>query len=424
MKRFLPVLIFITLAAVQSPADRVLSPEELPFYDNTDTRISMKDIIFASSHEAMSAPQLVFDAEKNGPRVMFRTEKQQDAFYLLFLNEEDYKFPVYSAGSYVIKRNQGDGKFVQVKIFFRSDPDCFVRVFPFGDRSRMDVYLYGFPVYRNINLPFTFEAALTKPFSTIADVTAKAVAWNYLFPAQDAGYSLAREFSASLRGLLSTLRDADDGAMDEDGGFVYIETDKPMEEPGFNCSGFAKWVVDSFYKPLTGRLIALSLLKEKHEELRGNRWSERHEDDRDPYFGLDWNRNLAAVLEETRHNRPVSDPEHFDLRSLPFFSYMEDVGYAVKDLKPVLYLAALLKPGYMFLGSVNSRYGSGPSLQQHFHVAVFIPYLNEDGSFQADVYERSVSSSVEALVSRYPHDFIHLVALPITGEFSFPECGQ
>lgn len=424
MKRTLLYIVFFTLALTRSWPERFIGDSGLPLSENTESRIAMKEIIYAPANSAMAAPQRIFEGQSENGRVLFRTEKQGDAFYLLFLNEADYRFPVYGAGSYIVKRKQSDGSFVQVKIFYKTDPDCYIRIFPFAERSRMDVYLYGYPVYKNVNLPFAFKAVLTMPFRNLFDVTAKSVRWDLLFPERNDSFDIAERFSYALNRSLSSLRDGEDGALDASGDYVYIESGMPMEEPGFNCSGFAKWVVDSLYYPLKKKYIDISLLKEKHLALRGNRWSNRHEEDRDPYFGLDWNRNLSIILDETRNGTAPEDPEAFDVRDLPFFGYIEDVGYQMADIKPVLYLATIKTPGSIFLGSVNSWYGSEPSLQQHFHVAVFVPYITEDGGFSLDVYERSAASSVDALKERYPHDFIHLVEVPLTNAFRFPGAMQ
>ena len=42
-------------------------------------------------------------------------------------------------------------------------------------------------------------------------------------------------------------------------------------------------------------------LKARNLDTRGNRWSAAFETERDPYFGLDWTRNMAVALARARH---------------------------------------------------------------------------------------------------------------------------
>ena len=198
--------------------------------------------------------------------------------------------------------------------------------------------------------------------------------------------------------------------MDEDGRLVFIESLVLQDQqPGFNCSGFAKWIVDGLYMGLYGSFLPIEPLKTKHVELRGHRWSEPREDDRDPYFGLDWTRNLAtAVLSAERGGLEIH-PEAADVRQIPFTEYVEDVGFPVSRLAQIMYLLAVRDPGYFYLASVNREFGSEPRLNQHVHVAVLFPYFDQDERFHVAVMERNVETTLESLDRRYHSDNVHLV---------------
>ena len=161
-------------------------------------------------------------------------------------------------------------------------------------------------------------------------------------------------------------------------------------------------------------------MKEKHLDYRGHRWSARREDERDPYFGLDWSRNLAVSLLELEHPREEFGPEDADVREVRYARYVEDVGYPVDDMRRILYMLAIDEPGHFYIGSVNQEFGSDPVLRQHVHVAVFFPYFDENGRFRVTVLERNVETDLDSLAERYPGSYVHLVRARADDTFTPP----
>ena len=222
----------------------------------------------------------------------------------------------------------------------------------------------------------------------------------------------------SIELKISGLHDADDGAMNSAGKLVFINDGSDQNSPGgFNCSGFAKWVIDGFYYPLTGHLLSIDAIKKKDTDVRGNRWSARYESVRDPYFGLDWSRNLAVSMEEVRDNIKVTDPESMDVRDSKYIRYIEDVGYPVKDLKFLMFRLSVLYPGYFFIGSLNKEFGKDPVLRQYFHVVLLFPYFDARGYFRIAVMEPNKETGTTSLLKRYGEDYIHLVKVNAGGTF-------
>lgn len=387
------------------------------FPDAVDLRTSLRSSLTASAWTARRLPTESYVSETAGRRVRFQVQLQNDAFYLILTNANEEGFPLYSAGSYIIKRSLEDGSFVQAKIFLKSDPGSFVRISPLGDRSKLELYLYGTLAYRNLVLPLSFEELLFVPFSRIVSLTANRVDWGLIFPATPPGVSPIPTMISRLQKQVELLPDMDDGAMDSQGRFIYIESGERSRAGGFNCSGFAKYVADGLYLPAEGRLMPVEPLKRKHPELRGTSWTERYEDERDPYFGLDWTRNIAAFLEGSGPGEVESN----DLRDVPFLEYTEDVGYPVKELQSVLYYGAVAYPGDFYLASVNAEFGTDPPLRQHIHVVVLMPYLNQRGELRTGVFERNRETGIASLRRRYEGEFIHLVRVPGSRDFHLPE---
>ena len=388
--------------------------------ENYSVRRLLREVINAPVRSAVRYANGSYFQDGSGYPVRVGSAEQNGSFYLMFVNELTSDAPIASRGTYIIKRDTGDGSFLQIKIFLRDDPGSFVRIYPDGRESIMDVYLFDRLVHSAVRLALPFEKLLTEPFARVIELSTPAVRWSYLLPVLRNGdaYRAVESTADYIRTLLPTLADADDGAIGSDGNYVYIRDLSEQLEGGLNCSGFAKWVVDGFYFPRTGTLTDIELLKEKHPDLRGNLWSDRYEAERDPYFGLDWTRNLAMTLRGLDAGDP--DPERSDVRSVPYFRYIEDVGYPVANLDLIMYLLAQERPGSLYMGSVNRDFGSEPVLRQHVHIVILFPYFTSSGDFRLVVMERNVETGAASLKRRYGNDFIHLVEIPGDGEFDVP----
>ena len=72
------------------------------------------------------------------------------------------------------------------------------------------------------------------------------------------------------------------------------------------------------------------------------------------------------------------------------------------------------------MGSINGYFGEDPKLWQHYHIAVFIPYYEND-VLKIAVLERNKETSFSYLLERYPNTYCHLVAIPTEGEFELME---
>ncbi len=407
------VLVLIILAPAALRAEVARIP------DNHSVRQQLADVITGSTSDALATPSAVFRDTSSGTAVKFEVLTQNDDFYLLFTNEENRQFPIDSRGSYIIKRSERDGSFVQIKVFLNGNPDSFVRIFPMGDRAKMDLYLFGYRLYHDVTIPVRFRQVLTDPFSKLMALTGSTIDWSLVFPVRPLPEDrVLGGMVERIRVLLPRLADHADGAMNSKGEFVYIKNLQALSHGGFNCSGFGKWIIDGLYEPRTGRLISIESLKKKHLDLRGNPWSSRYEEERDPYFGLDWTRNLALAL--THLDNSSAGPLTDDVTEVPSFRYVENVGYPIDDLEFILYELAVNEPGYFYLGAVNREYGSDPVLREFTHVVALFPYFDSHGQFRVSVMERNLETGVQSLRKRYPREYIHLVRIAASADFHPP----
>ncbi len=163
-------------------------------------------------------------------------------------------------------------------------------------------------------------------------------------------------------------------------------------------------------------------LKRKNIDKRATLLNSILEEERDPYFGLDWTRNIAIKISELDSGHDSSsDPGKADLRNYPFSRYIHDRGYQVSDLKSILYYSAKNDPGYFYLASVNGDFGKSPVLRQHFHVAALFPVFSGNGKFVPEVFERNRKTDIDAFIERYKNNYIHLVKIKADTAFILPE---
>jgi len=404
--------ILLALLAVVSLAGAAAATELPP--ENARARQRLREVILGPLGQARWVNTRLF--MEDGHAVRFETvEAGEDTFYLFLNQSASGDFPTVGEGNVSIKRRYPDGSPAYMTILLRRDSGSYVRVHPANGRVRLEAFLYGVQVLANAMIPMTFDEAVGVSLDRLVELTRDRVDWDLLLDSGRQSPALSGVL-ARARSLLPLLRDEDDGAFDNAGRPVLIATGQPSKG-GLNCSGFAKWIMDGFYRPLAGVFMDIAKLKTKDPTIRGNRWSERYEAERDPFFGLDWTRNMALALNRARTGRKA-DAESFDVRSLPFLDYVEDVGYPIERIELALYLLAREDPDRMFLGSINKEFGTSPTLHQHTHVVVLFPQFASDGQFRVSVLERNLETGLEGLRARHAGSHVHLVQVPAKGGFA------
>ncbi|AEJ61135.1 hypothetical protein Spith_0860 [Spirochaeta thermophila DSM 6578] len=392
------------------------SGEGNAFPSSWEARAACSDILLGGLYEFLAAEERILPQRGTPYRVKVLPARKEGAGYLVFIPSRDDRFVLEGPGTWVVKRSLKDGSFLQAKIFLGGDPGNAIRLYPEETWTRMDVSVMDIPWVQGLRLPYRFEDLLVMPEDRW--LPSAGVPWEVFSHVPDEYDRRVEGMVDAVRPVLPLLPDADDGALDAAGVFVRIATGEAVNEAGFNCSGFAKWIGDSIAFVQTGRLLDIETLKRRYESLRGSRWGRIYEEVRDPYFGLDWTRSLAEVLHSLLTGSGSADPEAHDVREVPGFRYVEDVGFRVKDLAAVLYLEAVRRPGYFYFGSVNGEWGEDPTLWQHYHVAVFFPFFDEGGRFHIVVMERGRETPFDSFVRYYESQHVHLVRVPVPARFS------
>ena len=451
MRRFILILFILIFVFPIFGLDLPVS--RIP--DDSALRIRLRETWLTETPASVLAKQPVIEHLQNGDRVEVRTLEGRDEFLVILSRElmrgntvasrrETGVFPGWAQGSWMITRRKDTGDGTLIRIFLRSDQFTYIQFRPFNeDKCQMDVVLYGGFVVRSMPLAVPFERLYSMPLNNILNLAGSRFPLKYFEPNPEY-YKDNRTLIAKIRNNIEGLRFADDGAIDENGNFVFIETlqMQPSVTAGLNCSGFVKWLIDGILGPITGKRLEITPLKAPFGE-RGSSFTENWERRRDPYFGLDWIRNLAAEANGVLRSASFSSLQEFEVRSDNFSSvlvnenrtfvthsypgFMQDAGFGVEGLHPLLYTLAIDEPFMFYLAAVNTEIGAPvtqdnlrgtPRLRQYFHVAALFPYFDELGVFRVAVFESAAETNFAGFRSRYPGHFVNLVQIPITAAFT------
>ena len=431
MSRLHTLSIAVLVSFIASPVFSLPDPaahtaSEIP--ENIYLRSQLIDRVLGPIEKAREIMETMENEPGYDVPVQFFIEEQKGSVYFCFYHGHTVEFSDAVAGSYIIKRSQRDGSLEQIKIYYKSEEGSFIRIFPDNEKSSIiDVYLRGRKMQTDIKIHLPLEKIARLPFSEVVRRTVGYIDWEFYIPRGDflpPELTTVDDLYEQLKPYLKQLKDAEDGAINSEGKYVLIKNGELQTgEGGLNCSGFAKWVVDSVLYPVTGKLLSIDVLKRPHPEYRGNRWSRKVEDLEDPYFGLDWTRNLA--LEAYRALEPIDNgtgqanqnPEAADVNFLRYHEYEEDIGYPVSKIETVMYELAKENPGRFYLGSVNVLVHSEFELRKHLHVAVFFPWLDEEGRLELKILESNDETSIASFTDRYKGEYVHLVSVPQPGVF-------
>ena len=421
--------------------------------DDSPLRIALEASWFRETPGRVLAKRPELYTLRGGGRVQVRVEtssKNRDEFAIVLAREQDGAFSGWGQGSWVLTRrrdNNPEGS--KIRVFLRSDYNTYVQFRPYTDeKCQMDVVLYDAYVIRSLPIPIPFERLYVLPVEEVLAAAGDRFPRRYFDP-EPGLYRDSRAFISAVRARLPGLSYLDDGAIDENGAYVFINSLAPQnistqgeQAPGgLNCSGFAKWVVDGILRPLTGKRLPIVPLKAPFGD-RGSSLTEPWEDSRDPFFGLDWCRNLASQAGAILRSPGFDTLDEIEVRDWPFSQvilrnaegssvyaypgYLLNAGFGIEGLQPLLYTLAIDEPNRIYLAAVNDEIGAPvtpdnprglPRLRQYYHTAVLVPCFTERGVFQIIVFESAEETSFSKFKARYPGQFVDLVRVPIEGRF-------
>jgi hypothetical protein len=415
----------------------VLWGQDLPtrkIEDDSSLRLSLEASWFRDLPGRVLAKRPELHTLRGGARVEVRVEASganRDEFAIVLAREENGAYPGWAQGSWVYTRNLSTGAPLRIRAFLRSDPQIFFQLRPLGsDKSQIDVILYDAYVVRGLPVGIPFERLHTMPVEDAITAAGDRFPRRYFDP-DPRLYRKINTLVLKIRKELTPLLFIDDGAVDENGNYVYIATlEQQKGAKGLNCSGFTKWVVDGMLRPVTGKRLTIDSLKKPvspRTSLSANYEA------LDLLFGLDWTRNLALEASRVLRSPAFATLENVEVRRETFASFIDrssgravtksypgflvGSGFSIEGLRPLLYTLAINEPGHIYLASVNRERGEVPPFRQHYHVAVLVPFFNEFGNFQILVFESAAETNIAGFIGRHPKGNINLVRIPVEGDF-------
>ena len=415
--------------------------------DDSSLRISLLDSWFRETPDRVLAMRPELHTLRGGSRIQVRVETSpanRNEFAIVLAREQNGVFSGWAQGSWVLTRrmdNRAEG--TRIRVFLRSDFNTFVQFRPHtNNRSLMDVMIYDAYIIYSMPIPIAFERLYVLPVQEVLRSAGSRFP-RHLFEPDPAMYRDTRSFVSAVRRRLGEFGFVDDGAINEHGQFVFINTLEPQDTSGrvgVNCSGFAKWIVDGILRPVTGERLAIAPLKEPFGD-RGSSFTDTWEDLRDPFFGLDWIRNLASIAGRTLRSPGFGVLEEIEVREpsfsqvrirqpgstvvRPYPGFAEEAGFCFTGLHALMYTLAINEPNHIYLAAVNTEFdlrlashpGRAFHIRQFYHVAVLVPFFTEAGVFQVVVFESAAETSFARFRTRYPGQSVNLVRIPIEGVF-------
>lgn len=400
---------------------QALSIQDFP--DNSPVRVQVVNELYQGMSRSTTVKKSrVISHPLGRASVQFQVTLEKNELFFMFINQYKEKYPLFSPGNYFIQGTASTGALESVKIMLQEDNLSFVTVFNTKPHPRLEVKIMGMDMVKNVRVPMSFHEVLTLPFSTLVQRTSAGVDWKTVFSKNIEATWPVRDLSNSLETIVGAagLVEVEDGGMNEKGEFVTIHDGIPLNQRGFNCSGFVKWVIDGLVYPYQRSWLSIERLKRRWVLDRGHSFSSPYEEVRDPFFGLDWTRNLALKVMSLDDPHRKIEASSADVRDIPYLSYFENRGYNLDNLPFILWWMAVNRPGMALLGSVNGEWGKEPVLNQHHHVTLLLPWFDENGIFHYSVQEIVGTSSFASLKRRYPRQYIHLVQIPVRETPVFP----
>jgi hypothetical protein len=334
-------------------------------------------------------------------------------------------------------RKSAKGAWVSARLFLTGEPDTWAYFSPDGDRSRMELVRSGAVVASRIAVPLPFERLIIEEVERIVFMTQASAPWELFFPEARAGAQSA-VFAATLAASMGGLSYADDGAMDENGRYVTIASGEPQQgEQGLNCAGFLKWVIDGLLKALGQPALPIERLASRNLALRRSSLAATYEEALDPAFGLDWVRNLGAALTEaisdaersqTARDISIAPPSFVRAAKspldepdppVPVPEFIPNAGYSCAVLPGLLATLAARRPGQMYLASL-SQVAKNPAVRRHYHTALLVPWLDDEGRLTVEVFESAARTSFEGFLRRQAKAQVFLVGIPSSLPFVAP----
>ncbi|MCR5725694.1 MAG: hypothetical protein K6G80_11475 [Treponema sp.] len=391
-------------------------------------------------------------------------EQQMDVYTEHGTSRRDVlAYPGDACGSWVLFRDSASGNPQSLVWYITENNDVYVRFTPDRKSARADFIIDGCFVARGVPLGLPFEKLYRMSLAELLRLTGKTLPWQYA-DIQTGQYHDNLQMIGVIRKNLSRIVYEADAAYDENGNPVRISDGKPrtvsdeekyQNRVSLSEAGFLKWIIDGLVEPLAGSGTYLAPLVRSTVDLNPVSYAGIVNNGRNStegeatYFMLDWNRNLAAArLSAQTKKTYLYNNSGMDVTVEPFngvlsvvpdatageraiaapsveqvVGYVDNTGYQIARLRPLLYTLAVTNPTYCYLVAVRRQYpanGKTPEIYKFDHTAIVFPYFNQHGQFRCVVFENGKEVNFYEFVDRYKNSFVYLSRV-LTSRNFFPQ---
>lgn len=423
--------------------------------DSSEIRKGLVETWFEAPLQSVRMNKPEIRVNSIGQKFQIRLEEADDSFSIFVAPYMQMEIDVYSdrgkstevqdvypgdaAGSWVLVRDKKSGGPLRVRYYFSSDSDVFVQFAPVNRTGYADFVFYNCYASRGVPTGIPFSRFYTASFADIQKWTAGILPWNYTAIYTD-NYHSAQQMIEVIRGNIPRIVLTEDAMYDEDGRPVYISSGKPRKidaadegKISVSGAGFLKWIADGIVQPLAGSCLRRVPLLTETVQYKDTGFQGVLSQSYSISFSLDWIRNLASAIISVRTRKNYMYNESgVDVSIEPFSAelterglenaagFVQNSGYSVPTLKPLLYVLAASEPETFYFAAIRSTDRKSPEVKVFNECAVFFPYFDTDGHFQCVVFKDGSEMSFDDFCSRYYMDSVFLTRAGCTERF-FPE---
>jgi len=370
-------------------------------------------------------------------------------------------YPGDMAGSFVVVRDKKTEKTLRIRYYFLKNSDIYVQFTPYGKTALADLIVYGKYAARGVSTGVPFVNYYSTSFEEVYRTTENKIPWNYVL-IDTTDYHSVKQMVAVIQEKIPTLVLMDDAMYDDKNQLVRISNGKEFPDKGLDSNiaktpqavsnranakepaqapklalssaGFIKWIADGLVEPIAGGRLKREPLIKETVQVKSNGLQGVLSQTYNLYFSLDWIRNLAsAVVSVYTGKTYLFNQSGVDVTINPFASsitekgvenivtFIEDSGYRIEVLKPMLYVLAASDPGTFYFGAIRGTDRSvSPEVKAFNECVAFFPYFNNDGGFECAVFMNGREFTLENFCMYYEDSFVYLTRVKSSENF-FPQ---